>query len=95
MTEHEMDQIIADMVREQSELRRTIACLEQRLAKAKKSFRAAYEAAQSYDPSPERLHVPFADDVTFPGSSEFRMLLRDLKSARFKLQEVSSRLESI
>ena len=91
-----MDQIIADMVREQRELRRTIACLEHRLAKAGEGFKAALDAVRSYKPSDEQqLDIHFPPHLAFPESDEFRVLLRDLKDARFKLQEVNRRLDQI
>ena len=93
MTAEEMDQIIADMVRERRELRLAIVCMEERLRKAGTGFQAAAEAVRSSKDLMPGKSVYLPDASTYPDIEAFRSLLREFESAKARMQEIGKRLD--
>ena len=89
----DQDRIIADMVRERRELRRSIACMEHRLYKAGEGFRAASEAVRSSRDLMAGRRVYFPENATYPDIETFRALLHDLESAKSRAHDIATRLD--
>ena len=93
MTDHEKDRIIAEMVRERREVRTTIACLEERLHKARDGFEVVLSALREYQSVSGSRPIHLSERTTYPDVDTFRTLIRDLAAAKVRLQEIESRLD--
>jgi len=94
MTNDEEDRIIAEMVRERRELKRSLVCLEEKLRRAENGFYEATKAVRSFQSkaSNNQIHPP--EHVTYPDIEEFRGLLKNIESARARIQEIDTALNA-
>ena len=95
MNAEDEDAIIAAMVRERRDLRRSIICIKETLRKAGDGFRQAAEAVRSAeDGVGARQRIYFPDNVRYPDIEQFRDLLNRLQTATARIKEIDERLDA-
>ena len=94
MNADDEDALIAAMVRERRDLRRSIICIKETLRRAHLGFQQAAIAAGSSENPPPDQRIYFPDDATYPDIEQFRDLLKRLQAATARIKEIDQRLDA-
>ena len=91
MTQGEEDQIIAGMVRERRELRRSLICIQEQIRQSHNGFMAACEAVRSME---SRRSLYFPENAAYPPIADFRELPDRYSMTKARIAQLTIQIDA-